>query len=292
KDANSGNAIVPVPLTSSTVVVQQPAALSLSASATPAKVSAGLQRVSLALSLSNPGGAAVRLDALRPPTVATTGTVAATLFSAPASPAGTLLSGGATTIFTWQYDVSGSGSLSLSGSASGTDANSATALAAGPMAAAAVTVQRPAGLTLSASLSPSTLSAGLQQLSLVLQATNPGEAGAVLAALPAPTMVKTGSASVSVVSNPPSAAGTVLAGGATRSFTWTYSVAGGGRLSFTASASGTDENSDPALTPPAAPAGSATVQKPATLTIASVIASPSLAHLGDAIDVSVAVRND
>ena len=292
KDANSGNAIVPVPVTSSTVVVQQPAALSLSASATPAKVSAGLQRVSLALSLSNPGGAAVRLDALPPPTVTTTGTVAATLFSAPASPAGTLLSGGATTIFTWQYDVSGSGSLSLSGSASGTDANSATALAAGPMAAAAVTVQRPAGLTLSASLSPSTLSAGLQQLSLVLQATNPGEAGAVLAALPAPTMVRTGSASVSVVSNPPSAAGTVLAGGATRSFTWTYSVAGSGSLSFTASASGTDENSDTALTPPAAPAGSATVQKPATLTIASVIASPSLAHLGDAIDVSVAVRND
>src|SRR5439155_391907 len=119
-----------------------------------------------------------------------------------------------------------------------------------------------------------------------------GEAGAVLAALPAPTIVTTGSASVSVVSNPPSAAGTVLAGGATRSFTWTYPVAGSGSLSFTASASGTDENSGTALTPPAVPAGSATVQKPATLTIASVIASPSLAHLGDAIGVSVAVRND
>src|SRR5207237_4680335 len=128
--------------------------------------------------------------------------------------------------------------------------------------------------------------------SVLLQATNPGEAGAVLAALPAPTIVTTGSASASVVSNPPSAAGTILAGGATRSFTWTYSVAGSGTLSFTASASGSDENSGTPLTPPAAPAGSATVQKPATLTIASVIASPSLAHLGDAIGVSVAVRND
>jgi hypothetical protein len=292
KESNSGNTIAPVPVTSSTVVVQAPAALTLSATATPAKVSAGLQRVSLALAVSNPGGAAVRLDALPPPTVATTGTAAATLASAPASPAGTLLAGGATTTFTWQYDVAGSGTLSLSASASGTDANSGTALAPAPVAATAVTVQQPAGLTLSASLSPATLSAGLQQLSLVLQAKNPGEAGAVLAALPAPSIVTTGSASASAVSSPPSSAGTVLAGGATRSFTWTYSVAGSGSLSFTASASGTDANSATPLTPPAAPAGSATIQRPANLTIASVVASPSLAHLGDAIDVAVAVRND
>ena len=292
KEANTGNTIAPVPITSSTVVVQSPAALSLSVSATPAKVSAGLQRVSLALALMNPGGASVRLDALPPPTVTTTGTAAAMLASAPASPAGTLLAGGATTTFTWQYDVSGSGTVSLSASASGTDANSGTAVAPGAVAASAVTVQQPAALTLSASLNPATLSAGLQQLSLVLQATNPGEAGAVFAALPAPTIVTTGSASASVVTSPPSPAGTVLAGGATRSFAWTYSVASSGSLSFTVSASGSDENSATPLTPPAAQAGSATVQRPASLTIASVIATPSLVHLGDAIDVAVALRND
>src|SRR5207237_809960 len=171
---------------------------------------------------------------------------------------------------------SGSGTVSLSASASGTDANSGTAVAPGAVAASAVTVQQPAALTLSASLNPSTLSAGLQQLSLVLRATNPGEAGAVFAALPAPTIVTTGSASASMVTSPPSPAGTVLAGGATRSFVWTYSVAGSGSLSFVASASGSDENSATPLTPPAAQAGSATVQRPASLTIPSVIATPSL----------------
>jgi hypothetical protein len=292
KEANTGNPIAPVPVTSSTVVVQSPAVLSLSASATPAKVSAGLQRVSLLLALSNTGGAAVRLDALPPPAVTATGTAAATLASAPASPAGTLLAGGATTTLSWQYDVGGSGTLSFSASASGTDANSGTVLAPGPSAANAVTVQKPAGLTLSASLGPPTLSGGLQQLTLVLQATNPGEAGAVLAALPVPAAVATGSASASVVSSPPSPAGTTLPGGATRSFTWMYSVAGSGTLSFAASASGSDENSATSLTPPAAAAGSATVQRPATLSVSSVIASPSLVRLGDAIDVAVALRND
>src|SRR5229473_3477122 len=252
-----------------------PAMLSLTASATPAKVSAGLQRVSLALSLSNAGGAAVRLDALPDPTLSATGSAAATVASAPASTAGTLLAGGASATYTWQYDVSGSGALSFSASGSGVDANSATALAPGPAAAGPVTVQQPAKFSLSASLNLSTLSAGLQQLQLTLQATNSGGAGIMLAPLPAPSIAVTGTASASAVSSPASPAGTTLASGATQSFVWTYSVAGSGSLAFTASASGTDANAGTAVTPPAATAGPATVQKPATLTVASVTASPS-----------------
>src|SRR5216683_1278121 len=269
-----------------------PAMLSLTASATPAKVSAGLQRVSLALSLSNAGGAAVRLDALPDPTLSATGSAAATVASAPPSTAGTLLAGGASATYTWQYDVSGSGALSFSASASGVDANSATALAPGPAAAGPVTVQQPAKFSLSASLNLSTLSAGLQQLQLTLQATNSGGAGIMLAPLPAPSIAVTGTASASAVSSPASPAGTTLASGATQSFVWTYSVAGSGSLAFTASASGTDANAGTAVTAPAAAAGPATVQKPATLTVASVTASPSVAHLGDAIDVAVALRNN
>jgi hypothetical protein len=289
KEANTGNAIAPSPVTSQTVTVQAPAALSISAAATPGTVSAGLQRVSLALTLSNAGGAAVRLNALPAPTITPTGSAAATVASAPASTAGTLLAGGASATYTWQYDVTGSGALSFSASASGADANSATALAPGPAAAGPVTVQQPAKLSLSASLNLSTLSAGLQQLQLTLLATNSGGAGLVFAALPAPSIAVTGTASASAVSSP---AGSTLAGGATQSFVWTYAVAGSGSLSFTASASGTDANAGTAVTAPAAAAGPATVQMPASLTVASVTASPSLAHLGDAIDVAVALRNN
>jgi hypothetical protein len=84
----------------------------------------------------------------------------------------------------------------------------------------------------------------------------------------------------------------VLGGGAMQSFVWTYSVAGSGTLSFSASASGTDANASTAVTAPAATAGPATVQKPGSIAIASVNATPSLVHLGEAIDVAVAVRND
>lgn len=292
KEANTGNAIAPTPVVSPTVTVQAPAALALSASATPAQVSAGLQKVSLALTASNSGGASVKLDALASPIVTTTGTAAASLASSPASPAGTLLAGGASTTFTWQYDVSGSGTLSFSAKASGVDANSSTVLAPSPATAGPATVQQPAQLTLSASLNLTILSAGLQQLQLTLQANNPGEAGVVLNALPAPAITPTGTAGAAVASSPPSAAGTTLAGGATKSFVWTYSVSGSGSLSISASASGTDANAGNTLAPAAANAGTATVQKPASLTVASVTASPSLAHLGDAIDVAVAVRND
>jgi hypothetical protein len=292
KEGNTGNTIAPTPITSPTVVVQAPAMLSIAASATPAKASAGLQRVSFALSLSNAGGAAVRLNGLPSPVVSRTGSAAATLAAAPASPAGTLLAGGASATFTWQYDVSGSGTVSFSGSASGNDANSGTTLAPAPASAGPNTVQQPATLSVSASLNLSTVSAGLQQLQLTLNATNSGEAGLVLAALPTPSITTTGTASASIASSPASPAGSVLGGGAIQSFVWTYSVGGSGTLSFTASASGTDANAGSAVTAPAATAGPATVQKAASVAIASVSATPSLVHLGEAIDVAVAVRND
>ena len=292
KEGNTGNTIAPTPVTSPTVVVQAPAMLSLTASATPAMTSAGLQRLSFALALSNGGGAAVRLNALPSPVVSTTGSAAATVASAPASPAGTLLAGGASATFTWQYDVSGSGTLSFSGSASGSDANSGTALAPAPASAGPNTIQQPAKLSLSASLNLSTLSAGVQQLQLTLNATNGGAAGVVLAALPTPSVTTIGTASASISSSPASPAGSVLGGGAMRSFVWTYSVAGSGTLSFTASASGTDANAGTAVAAPAATAGPTTVQKPASVAIASVNATPTLVHLGEAIDVAVAVRND
>jgi len=61
-----------------------------------------------------------------------------------------------------------------------------------------------------------------------------------MAALPTPSVTTTGTASALDRLEPASPAGSVLGGGAMRRFVWTYSVAGSGTLSFTASASGTD----------------------------------------------------
>jgi len=113
-------------------------------SATPAKTSAGLQRLSFALLLSNGGGAAVRLNAPALARRLDDGERGRDAGIRSRLAAGTLLARGASASFTWQYDVSGSGTLSFSGSASGSDANSGTALAPAPASAGANTVQQPA----------------------------------------------------------------------------------------------------------------------------------------------------
>ncbi|TMA33557.1 MAG: hypothetical protein E6J88_00720 [Deltaproteobacteria bacterium] len=289
-EANTGETLS-ASAASGSVTVEAPAGLGLSLAAAPAQVSAGLQRVQVTLSATNSGGASLQLAAPAAPSLQTAGTAAATLATSPSS-GGALLAGGSTKTWTWAYDVSGSGTLTFSASASGTDANSGTAVSATPPSANPVAVEKPASLSLSASLSAATVSAGLQQLKLTLQATNGGGAGLVLAALPVPSVTPTGTASAALASSPPSPAGDVLAGGAARSFTFTYNVAGSGTLSYTASASGSDANAGTAVNAagPAA-AGPATVQKPATLTVTSVVATPAQAAVGGPIDVAVTVAN-
>ena len=114
---------------SAPVVLEARAALSLSLSATPAaRVSAGLQRLQLTLTASNTGGAGLTLNAVAAPSLLATGTAAATLATSSAPPGQTVIAGGTSQSFTWQYDVSGSGTLTFTGSASGVEQGSGAAL--------------------------------------------------------------------------------------------------------------------------------------------------------------------
>src|SRR5207237_8568592 len=114
----------------------------LARAAAPPRGWAGRQRGQLARTAANTGGASLRLDPLPAPTVRSSGSAAAALASAAPSTGGTVLPGGASQTFSWQYDVSGSGTLAFGATASGTDANSGTAVS--PPAAAAPVVERQA----------------------------------------------------------------------------------------------------------------------------------------------------
>jgi hypothetical protein len=100
-ESNTGQTLAPAPVTSGTIAVDPPAALTLSVAVSPLNVSAGLQRVQLALTAKNSGGASLRLDALPAPTALTTGTAAAAVATSPPPAAGTVLAGGAAQTFTW-----------------------------------------------------------------------------------------------------------------------------------------------------------------------------------------------
>jgi len=158
-ESNTGATLAPAPASSSGIAIDAPAALALSLAASPARVSAGLQRVQLALTATNTGGASLRLDPLPAPTVRTSGSAAAALASAAPSTGGTVLPGGASQTFSWQYDVSGSGTLAFAATASGTDGNSGTAVSPPAAAAPVVEVQAPGTLAATATASPRHVSA-------------------------------------------------------------------------------------------------------------------------------------
>src|SRR5438128_2107061 len=299
-DADSGTPVNPPAASAPAVEVQAPGALAATATASPGQVSAGLQQVSLVLTLQNAGGAAVRLDALPTPAVTAGGSAAAALSSSPPSPAGDLLAGGATKTFTWVWNVSGSGTLAFSCSASGADANAGVAIAGVTAASQPVTVQAPGALSVSASVSPARasagaspaqVSAGLQQVALSVVLQNTGEADVILDTVPQPAVTSAGNASANVAGSPPSATGTVLPGGASKSMIWTWNMGGAGTVSFTASVTGHDSNSGSAIAPAPAPAGPVTVQTSGGLSL-SIAATPTQVSAGlQQVSVTLSVTN-
>src|SRR5207302_670670 len=160
--------------------------------------------------------------------------------AAPASAAGTVLGGGSSASFTWRYDVSGSGTVSFTSSASGVEANIQGALNPAPVTSSPISVQRPGQLSIAATASPAQVSAGLQQVALSVVLQNTGEADVILDTVPQPAVTSTASASANLAGSPPSAAGTVLSGGVSKSLIWTWNMGGAGTVSFTASATGQD----------------------------------------------------
>src|SRR6202022_4453880 len=274
-ESNTSETLAPAPVTRGTIAVDPPAALALSLTASPLSVSAGVQRVQVALTCTNPGGASLRLDALPAPAALTTGTAAVAVASSPPPAAGTVLTGGASQTFTWTYDVSGSGTITFSSAASGTDTNSGTVVRPPAATAPAVQVQAPAALSATAAASPARVSAGLQQVSFVLTLQNTGGAGVRLDALPAPVVTTGGTAAAALSSSPPSPAGDVLGGGATRTFTWVWNVSGSGTLGFSVSSSGTDTNAGTTIGPISAASQAVTVQAPGGLSISASVSPAS-----------------
>src|SRR5438128_5835886 len=290
-ESNTGATLAPAAASTAAIAIDAPAALALSLAASPLRLSAGLQRVQVALTAANTGGASLRLDPLPVPSVRTSGSAAATLASSPPAGGGTMLAGGASQTFSWSYDVSGSGTLAFAAAASGTDGDSGTPVSAPAATAPVVEVQAPGTLAATATASPRHVSAGLQQVSFVLTLQNAGGAAVRLDALPAPTWTSGGAAAAALSSSPPSPAGDLLAGGATRTFTWVWNVSGNGTLAFSCSASGTDANAGVAIAAVTAASQAVTVQAPGALSVSASV-SPASASAGqNSVSFTLIIRN-
>jgi len=188
--------------------------------------------VTVTLTVTNTGEAAA-LDISA--TVFVSGTPTAEFVSGPGPL--TILAGGDSATLSWTFTLGGSGLLTFSGQAWGFDANSLNSVTTGVVMATAIDVGNPAKLAPSLALSTTSMLIG-EWLILDLTVTNngSGDASGVVPSI----AVSPAGAPVELILGPTPPGPVTVATGASQTFSWTWSSSGGGRVIFTASASGAD----------------------------------------------------
>jgi len=230
-DQNTGAALTSGPVASSTLLIQAPAVLAAGPPvATPDPVCIG-SLVTITLTVTNTGDATAN-NVTGSPLLALSGSGAAVLASSPGAVAS--LAGGAATTLVWTYSATAAGTVTFTATVTATDANTGGVLTTGPLPSNAVTIQ--AAGSLAAALAAPTEAAVGQWITVNLTVTNTG-VPTVTGITPSP-LVSASPPLLTLISGPvPSGPVTLVTGGAT-TFVWTYSVAGSGLLTLTATATG------------------------------------------------------
>jgi hypothetical protein len=194
-------------------------ALSGTVLVTPAGPVAVGQLLVVSLTVNNTGGAAA--NGVVP---AVTPSGAAGVFAGPVPAGPVAIAGGANRTFVWTFTAMGAGAAAFAAAAAGTDANSGLTVNMPATAAPATLVLAPAALVIdSIALTPGPNVRFTATLTATVVVRNTGQEDATVTALVrAPT-----DASVLILQSAPSVVPPfALAGGASRTVTWTYLTAG------------------------------------------------------------------
>ncbi|HPI04534.1 MAG TPA: hypothetical protein PKZ78_11920, partial [Candidatus Goldiibacteriota bacterium] len=232
-DVNIGNTINSAAAASNTVIIETPASLAASMTASPSLISAG-QQITVLMTVTNNGTA----DALSVLPV-TPAASAPSSVSVSLLPASRTIAGGASSVFTWVFNSTAPGSVIFTGSASGFDENTLNAVSSAQVSTNAVVIQAPSSIAASISAMPSAVALG-NNITVIMTVTNSGMSSAN--AVTPTGFGYSGSASLVFVSGPVPTNATITAGSSSQ-FTWVYATVGLGSLTFSANASGTDFNS-------------------------------------------------
>jgi hypothetical protein len=279
-DALTGLPVSVARLPAGSVLVQRAASLTAAATASPAQVSLG-QTVTFAITVSNAGDATA--VGVAPAVPVLSGGGGATLAT---SPAPQDVPGGQSRSYVWTYTATSSGTVDFSAAASGIDANSGQTVAC-PAASATVKVQKPP--VLSAVLtSPAVVNLN-DTFTVSITVANSGDATATGVA---PSGFLASPATAVQLKGGPLPATASIAGGSSQTFSWTFTAAAlqaSPGVAFSSSATGVDANNGKTLPPAATASATTTVQAPASLT--GSFSVPAVVDRGDAIGVSLTVRN-
>jgi uncharacterized repeat protein (TIGR01451 family) len=218
---------------SNTITVQTSASLVCGLNVAPALVSVG-QLITLVMTVTNTGQADANDVCPSNPGVSDTGS--AVLIS---SPLCQTITGGTAAYFTWTYSAAGAGVIIYTGSAQGTDANNGAAVSTAVCASNNVIIQYSASLICAIGARPAPANVG-QMITVIMTVTNVGQASAINVS-PSSFMIPGTGWAVFISGPAPPFAN--IAGGMAQNFTWTFSAAATGIISFSGNASGTDANS-------------------------------------------------
>jgi len=280
-DAVSGQPVSSGLVVSEVSSVVSPGALNASASVLPSTVSTG-QWFPVTLTVTNTGGSPVY--GIIPAAQVGPGSGLVALEGGP-TPAGPVaLAAGGVQTFTWTYSASGSGLAVFSATATGSTCNGAASVAGS--ATASATVQKAALLRAGLVTYGGVVCTGRGFL-VTLTVTNAGEATAT--ALNARPFLVSGGGSVAWLAGPMPAMPTTLAGGAAKSFTWTYTGTVAGAVMLTTTVTGVDGNSGVTVTTGPVSSGSAVVTTAGALK--ALAAAPAQVAVGQWFTVGLTVTN-
>jgi len=291
-DANTGQPITVAVAQSSVAQVQAGGALTVTSFTIPSPLSRG-QSFNAVMVVSNSGGTAVNgvLPSPIPPTANRTGGANATTST---SFVPVTIAAGSSHTFVFNYVENGTaaGTLSFTARASGTDSMSGSPVNSANATTGTATVQEPASLTISSFTLPTNVSRG-QTFLASMTVRNNGQAPALnVAPTPNPPLpTTTGGAAATTLDVP---APQTIAGGASFTFTWSYTESGSstGTFRLSAGASGVDGNSGSALSVGTINSNTAQVETPAALAVTSFTTSPLSAVLrGGTFTANLVVAN-
>ncbi|MCE5299289.1 MAG: hypothetical protein LLG37_00230, partial [Spirochaetia bacterium] len=179
-----------------------------------------------------------------PATLTRIGSAPFTYISGPTGAASPLtLTVGSSATFEWVYRASGTGTSVFSVITRGIDNNSGNLIYSMALNTFPVTVETMASLAGAISVSQTVVNVG-QEITVIMTVTNNGTGDSLNTNITWGA-TRTGTGEVVAITQP-SGLPVTMAGGTDSSFTWTFSSTAPGIFSFTADATGTDENMIPA----------------------------------------------
>ncbi|HPI03349.1 MAG TPA: hypothetical protein PKZ78_05870, partial [Candidatus Goldiibacteriota bacterium] len=267
--------------------VEAPASLS-SSIYTPAAKNIG-QWLTVTMVVTNTGNAnAVNVKPLTSLILAGTG--GAIRMNGP-SPAAATIAGGTSQVYQWTYSAAGAGTVTFSGNASGADGNSGAAVSSPASVSNVLTVQTGSSLSVVISASPAVVGTGYP-ITVTGVITNNGQATANNVRMneldDVEVAVSGGNATLATGVVP--SAGVVLAGGASASFTWTYTANTIGTINFTGIATGVDNNTNLGVTSTAAVSNNVEIRNAAYLS-SDINLLPAAVSVGQQVTVLMNVTN-